>query len=163
MEKVKDGIDASSQGLFASPWLLFGIISSIGIVLLLIFTIIKWSNKEGQKEVDNLISKMIARSLSMQLNTKESEIIAILKGGGNSNLISQFREVIDSVKVTVTKTKIGQSVEISVFLKYKKGKTYSASSNIVWEELPGDIRESLIRSETNTLTVNNHYLAKILP
>lgn len=152
--EVKNGIEAGSHGLFpaiSNIWLTVGIIGSVGILVLLVIILIKWSNSEGHKKVDRRISEMLAGSLSNKLGVTEIDIVSVLSGAGRSELMPKLREIVDSVNVTATKTKIGQPVEMRVVLNYKDGTSYSTRSNIMWEELPGETREALIRSESNTI------------
>ena len=133
-----------------NPWLTTGIIGSIGILILLV-VLIKWSNFEGRKQVDRRIGEMLADSLSKKLGVTRSDIVSLLSGAGHSELKPKLKGLVDSIKITATKTKIGQPVEIRVVLNYKDGTSYSARSGMMWEDLPGEIREALIRSKANTI------------
>lgn len=133
-----------------NPWLTTGVIGSIGILVLLV-VLIKWSNSEGRKQVNRRIGEMLADPLAKKLGAPRSEVVAFLHGAGHSELKPKLERLIDSVKITATKTKIGQPVEMSVVLSYKDGTSYSARSGMMWEDLPGEIREALIRSEADTI------------
>lgn len=153
-DKVNSGIQVDSHNPFSmimnNPWLTTGVIGSIGILVLLL-VLIKWSNSKGRKQVNQRISEMLADPLAKKLGTTRSEVIAFLNGAGHSELKPKLKRLVDSIKITATKTKIGQPVEMSVVLSYKDETFYSARSSMMWEDLPGEIRETLIRSETNTI------------
>lgn len=153
-DKVNSGIQVDSHNPFSiimnNPWLTTGVIGSIGILVLLV-VLIKWSNSEGRKQVNQRISEMLADPLAKKLGATRSEVIAFLNGAGNSELKPKLKRLVDSVKITATKTKIGQPVEMSVVLNYRDGTSYSARSGMMWEDLPSEIREALIRSEINTI------------
>lgn len=153
-DKVNSGIQVDSHNSFSilmnNPWLTTGVIGSIGILVLLV-VLIKWSNSEGRKQVNQRISEMLADPLAKKSGATRSEVINFLNGAGHSELKPKLKSLVDSVKITATKTKIGQPVEMSVVLSYKDGTSYSARSGMIWEDLPGEVREALIRSEANTV------------
>jgi hypothetical protein len=142
--------DARSPFLIMNNNWLTGIIGSIGILVLLAI-LMKWSSSEGHKEVDRRIGEMLVASLSSKLGVTAGDVVSLLSGAGRSDLKQQLKEIVASVKVTATKTKIGHPVEMSVVLSYKDGTSHSARSSMLWDELPGNIRESLIRSESSTV------------
>lgn len=152
--KVNSDTQVDSQNPFSiimsNSALATGIIGSIGILVLLV-VLIKWSNSEGRKQVNQRIGEMLADPLAKKLGVPRSEVVSFLSGVGHSELKPKLKRLVDSVKITATKTKIGQPVEMSIALSYKDGTSYSARSGMMWEDIPGEIREALIRSETNTI------------
>lgn len=139
-----------SSIIMNNPWLTTGVIGSIGILILLV-VLIKWSNSEGRKQVNQRVSEMLADPLAKKLGVSRSEVVSFLIGADHSELKPKLKGLVDSVNITATKTKIGQPVEMRVVLNYKDGTSCSARSGMMWEDLPGEIREALIRSEANTV------------
>ncbi|NET29538.1 hypothetical protein [Okeania sp. SIO1I7] len=112
----------------------------------------KQNETETRSNIDRWFEERLAISLAEKLDESAEEILATLQGTSNSIIADKIREIIDSARLTFTREKSIDDIEIRLSVDYINGQSLSVATNWNWDELPGIIRSEFIKSDSNTLS-----------
>ncbi|MDJ0553563.1 MAG: hypothetical protein QNJ68_03805 [Microcoleaceae cyanobacterium MO_207.B10] len=113
----------------------------------------KQNETETRTNIDRCFEERLAISLAEKLDQSTEEILTTLRGASNPIIADKIREIIDSARLTFTRKKSIDDVEIRLNVDYINGKSFSVATNWNWDELPQTIRSEFLRSDSKTVSL----------
>ncbi|MCL2925676.1 MAG: hypothetical protein MGF17_13935 [Trichodesmium sp. MAG_R04] len=130
------------------------LLSVLGIIVLVsggFYFLSKQNERENRRNIDKWFEERLATSLAEKLEESTEEVLATLQGISNPIITDKIREIIDSARLTFTREKSINDIEISLNVDYINGKSFSLATNWNWDELPQTIRSEFIRNDSKTV------------
>lgn len=131
------------------------LLSISGIIVLgsgAFYFLSKQNETETRANIDRWFQERLAISLAEKLAESTEEVLATLQGTSNPIITDKISEIIDSARLTFTRGKSINDIEISLNLDYANGKSFSVATNWNWDELPQTIRSEFLRSDSKTVS-----------
>ena len=113
----------------------------------------KQNEIENRRNIDEWFEERLATSLAEKLEESTEEVLATLQGLSNPIITDKIREIIDSARLTFTREKSINDIEISLDVDYFNGKSFSIVTNWNWDELPQTIRAEFIRNDSKSVSI----------
>ena len=132
------------------------LLSILGIIVLVsggFYFLSKQNEIENRRNIDEWFEERLATSLAEKLEESTEEVLATLQGVSNPIITDKIREIIDSARLTFTREKSINDIEISLDVDYFNGKSFSIVTNWNWDELPQTIRAEFIRNDSKSVSI----------
>lgn len=132
------------------------LLSILGIIVLVsggFYFLSKQNEIENRRNIDKWFEERLATSLAEKLEESTEEVLATLQGVSNPIITDKIREIIDSARLTFTREKSINDIEISLNVDYFNGKSFSIVTNWNWDELPQTIRAEFIRNDSKSASI----------
>lgn len=132
------------------------LLSILGIIVLVsggFYFLSKQNEIENRRNIDKWFEERLATSLAEKLEESTEEVLATLQGVSNPIITDKIREIIDSARLTFTREKSINDIEISLNVDYFNGKSFSIVTNWNWDELPQTIRAEFIRNDSKSVSI----------
>ena len=132
------------------------LLSILGIIVLVsggFYFLSKQNEIENRRNIDEWFEERLATSLAEKLEESTEEVLATLQGVSNPIITDKIREIIDSARLTFTREKSINDIEISLDVDYFNGKSFSIVTNWNWDELPQTIRAEFIRNDSKSASI----------
>ena len=132
------------------------LLSILGIIVLVsggFYFLSKQNEIENRRNIDKWFEERLATSLAEKLEESTEEVLATLQGLSNPIITDKIREIIDSARLTFTREKSINDIEISLDVDYFNGKSFSIVTNWNWDELPQTIRAEFIRNDSKSVSI----------
>ena len=132
------------------------LLSILGIIVLVsggFYFLSKQNEIENRRNIDKWFEERLATSLAEKLEESTEEVLATLQGVSNPIITDKIREIIDSARLTFTREKSINDIEISLDVDYFNGKSFSIVTNWNWDELPQTIRAEFIRNDSKSVSI----------
>ena len=132
------------------------LLSILGIIVLVsggFYFLSKQNEIENRRNIDKWFEERLAISLAEKLEESTEEVLATLQGVSNPIITDKIREIIDSARLTFTREKSINDIEISLNVDYFNGKSFSIVTNWNWDELPQTIRAEFIRNDSKSASI----------
>ena len=132
------------------------LLSILGIIVLVsggFYFLSKQNEIENRRNIDEWFEERLATSLAEKLEESTEEVLATLQGLSNPIITDKIREIIDSARLTFTREKSINDIEISLDVDYFNGKSFSIVTNWNWDELPQTIRAEFIRNDSKSVSI----------
>ena len=132
------------------------LLSILGIIVLVsggFYFLSKQNEIENRRNIDKWFEERLATSLAEKLEESTEEVLATLQGLSNPIITDKIREIIDSARLTFTREKSINDIEISLNVDYFNGKSFSIVTNWNWDELPQTIRAEFIRNDSKSVSI----------
>ncbi len=112
----------------------------------------KQNETETRANIDRWFEEKLAILLAEKLGESTEEVLVKLRGASHSIIADKIREIIDSARLTFTRGKSVNDIEISLNVDYANGKSFSVATNWIWDELPQTIRSEFLISDNKTVS-----------
>lgn len=132
------------------------LLSILGIIVLVsggFYFLSKQNEIENRRNIDEWFEERLATSLAEKLEESTEEVLATLQGVSNPIITDKIREIIDSARLTFTREKSINDIEISLNVDCFNGKSFSIVTNWNWDELPQTIRAEFIRNDSKSVSI----------
>lgn len=132
------------------------LLSILGIIVLVsggFYFLSKQNEIENRRNIDEWFEERLATSLAEKLEESTEEVLATLQGVSNPIITDKIREIIDSARLTFTREKSINDIEISLNVDCFNGKSFSIVTNWNWDELPQTIRAEFIRNDSKSASI----------
>ena len=132
------------------------LLSILGIIVLVsggFYFLSKQNEIENRRNIDKWFEERLATSLAEKLEESTEEVLATLQGVSNPIITDKIREIIDSARLTFTREKSINDIEISLDVDCFNGKSFSIVTNWNWDELPQTIRAEFIRNDSKSVSI----------
>ncbi|MDE5109126.1 MAG: hypothetical protein O4808_19380 [Trichodesmium sp. St17_bin3_1_1] len=132
------------------------LLSILGIIVLVsggFYFLSKQNEIENRRNIDKWFEERLATSLAEKLEESTEEVLATLQGVSNPIITDKIREIIDSARLTFTREKSINDIEISLNVDCFNGKSFSIVTNWNWDELPQTIRAEFIRNDSKSVSI----------
>jgi hypothetical protein len=132
------------------------LLSILGIIVLVsggFYFLSKQNEIENRRNIDKWFEERLATSLAEKLEESTEEVLATLQGLSNPIITDKIREIIDSARLTFTREKSINDIEISLNVDCFNGKSFSIVTNWNWDELPQTIRAEFIRNDSKSASI----------
>lgn len=132
------------------------LLSILGIIVLVsggFYFLSKQNEIENRRNIDKWFEERLATSLAEKLEESTEEVLATLQGVSNPIITDKIREIIDSARLTFTREKSINDIEISLNVDCFNGKSFSIVTNWNWDELPQTIRAEFIRNDSKSASI----------
>ena len=132
------------------------LLSILGIIVLVsggFYFLSKQNEIENRRNIDKWFEERLATSLAEKLEESTEEVLATLQGLSNPIITDKIREIIDSARLTLTREKSINDIEISLNVDCFNGKSFSIVTNWNWDELPQTIRAEFIRNDSKSVSI----------
>ncbi len=132
------------------------LLSILGIIVLVsggFYFLSKQNEIENRRNIDKWFEERLATSLAEKLEESTEEVLATLQGLSNPIITDKIREIIDSARLTFTREKSINDIEISLNVDCFNGKSFSIVTNWNWDELPQTIRAEFIRNDSKSVSI----------
>ena len=132
------------------------LLSILGIIVLVsggFYFLSKQNERENRRNIDKWFEERLATSLAEKLEESTEEVLATLQGLSNPIITDKIREIIDSARLTFTREKSINDIEISLNVDCFNGKSFSIVTNWNWDELPQTIRAEFIRNDSKSVSI----------
>lgn len=132
------------------------LLSILGIIVLVsggFYFLSKQNEIENRRNIDEWFEERLATSLAEKLEESTEEVLATLQGLSNPIITDKIREIIDSARLTFTREKSINDIEISLNVDCFNGKSFSIVTNWNWDELPQTIRAEFIRNDSKSASI----------
>ncbi len=132
------------------------LLSILGIIVLVsggFYFLSKQNEIENRRNIDEWFEERLATSLAEKLEESTEEVLATLQGLSNPIITDKIREIIDSARLTFTREKSINDIEISLNVDCFNGKSFSIVTNWNWDELPQTIRAEFIRNDSKSVSI----------
>ena len=108
------------------------LLSILGIIVLVsggFYFLSKQNEIENRRNIDKWFEERLATSLAEKLEESTEEVLATLQGLSNPIITDKIREIIDSARLTFTREKSINDIEISLNVDCFNGKSFSIVTN----------------------------------